>query len=110
MCVCVCVCACVRVCVCVCVCVCGHWWLSGLHSGLLVERLGVQAPVWHDVQSSSFSIQQCDDYPSNITPIPVHPAVLGTWHLVGGQILLTMSHPSAEGSGGTLDLVPTPIS
>jgi len=36
------------VCVCVdffCVCVCGHWWLSGLHSGLLIERLGVLAPV-----------------------------------------------------------------
>ena len=29
----------------VCVCVCGHRWLSGLHSGLLMERLGVLAPV-----------------------------------------------------------------
>jgi len=47
-CVCVheCVCVCMSVCVCVNVCVyCGHWWLSGLHSELLIERLGVQATV-----------------------------------------------------------------
>ena len=64
-------------CVCACVCVCVHyWWLSGLHSGLLVERLGVQAPVWHDVQLL-FSIQQCGGYPPNIIPTPVHPTVMG---------------------------------
>jgi len=68
---------------CVCVCVCGHWWLSDLHSGLLIERLGVVAQCWHDVQSS-FSIQQCDGFPLNIIPTPVHPAVMGTWHLLGG--------------------------
>ena len=42
MCVCVCMCACV---VCVCVYRCGHWRMSGLHSGLLIERMGVLAPV-----------------------------------------------------------------
>ena len=30
---------------CVCVGGCGHWWLSGLYSGLLIKRLGVLAPV-----------------------------------------------------------------
>jgi len=44
-CVCVCgLCESVRVCLCVCV-FGGHWGLSGLHSGLLIERLGVLAPV-----------------------------------------------------------------
>ena len=64
--------------VCVCVCV---WWLSGLHSGLLIEKL---PQCWHDVQSL-FSIQQCDAYPPNIIPTPVHPAVMSTWHLLGGK-------------------------
>jgi len=86
--VCVCVCVCVRelsvlVCECVlsvlcaCVWVCGHWWLSGLDSGVLIKRLGV---CWHDVQSS-FSIQRTP----NIIPTPVHPAVMGTQHLLGGK-------------------------
>ena len=39
---CVCVCVCVGVCVCVCVCVWVHWWLSGIHSELPIERLVVQ--------------------------------------------------------------------
>ena len=35
------------VCVCVCVCVGGggvHWWLSGIHSELPIERLVIQGP------------------------------------------------------------------
>ena len=53
MCVCVCVCVCVCARVCVCVCVCGggvHWWLSGIHSELPIERLVVQGSAsrpWH---------------------------------------------------------------
>ena len=48
-CVCACLCVCVTMCVCVCVCVCVrvcvlwvHWWLSGIHSELPIERLVVQ--------------------------------------------------------------------
>ena len=48
-----CVCACVCACACACACVCGsvcvggeggwvHCWLSGIHSELPIERLGVQ--------------------------------------------------------------------
>ena len=56
------VCVCVRVfiCVCKCVCVCVfvHWWLSGIHSELPIERLVVQSQpvvIWCSV----FSKQQC---------------------------------------------------
>ena len=75
--------------VCVCVCV----------VDVCIRKFGSSSPSWLDVQSSSFSIQQCDGYPSNIIPIPFHPAVMGNRHLLGGQILLTMSHPSAERHG-----------
>ena len=78
-----------RPCVCVCVCV----------VDVCIRKFGSSSPSWLDVQSSSFSIQQCDGYPSNIIPIPFHPAVMGNRHLLGGQILLTMSHPSAERHG-----------
>ena len=95
----------------VCVCV---WWLSGLHSGLLIEKL---PQCWHDVQSL-FSIQQCDAYPPNIIPTPVHPAVMSTWLLLGGETPMTRPHPSAKGLGGTSgahthrlrDMVRTPAS
>jgi len=102
--VCVCVCGGGGGCRCRCVCMCVwggwvcHWWLSGLYSGLLIKSLGVP--------QSSFSIQQCDGYPPTCTivPTPVHPAVMGTCIYLAfaeGQISLTMSHPSAKGSGGT---------
>jgi len=32
-----------------------------------------------------YVVQQCDGFPPNIIPTPVHPAVMGTWHLLGGK-------------------------
>ena len=67
----VCVCACVGVCVRACVraCVCGtwvHWWLSGIHSELPIERLVVQGPASGNlVLSFSLSSRSCSD---NLAP------------------------------------------
>ena len=55
----------VRVCVCVCVCVCVwvHWWLSGIHSELPIERLVVQGPASGNlVLSFSLSSSGCSDH------------------------------------------------
>ena len=80
-CVCVCVCVCVRVRVrvrvrvCVCVCVWVHWWLSGIHSELPIERLVVQGPASGNlVLSFSLSSSSCSDHLRSSTP-PVDSAV-----------------------------------
>ena len=81
---CVCVCvrvrACVHVYVCTCVCVCErervvHWWLSGIHDGLSIERLVVQVPSGKMVFFflSPLSCCECQSY----TFPPVHPAENG---------------------------------
>ena len=60
-----CVCVCARTCVCVCVCVCVwvHWWLSGIHSELPIERLVVQGPASGNlVLSFSLSSSGCSNH------------------------------------------------
>ena len=57
------VCMFVYVCVCVCVCVRVHWWLSGIHSELPIERLVVQGPASSNlVLSFSLSSSGCSDH------------------------------------------------
>ena len=59
-----------RWCACVCVCVCVftgvlwvHWWLSGIHSELPIERLVVQGPASGNlVLSFSLSSSDCSDH------------------------------------------------
>ena len=54
-----CVCVCVRACACVWV----HWWLSGIHSELPIERLVVQGPASGNlVLSFSLSSSGCSDH------------------------------------------------
>ena len=49
--------------VCVCVCVWVHWWLSGIHSELPIERLVVQGPASGNlVLSFSLSSSGCSDH------------------------------------------------
>ena len=52
------------VCVCVCVYVWVHWWLSGIHSELPIERLVVQGPAsgGNLVLSFSLSSSGCSDH------------------------------------------------
>jgi len=70
------------------------------------------------VGSSSPSVSMMfSHFPSNNVMVfhltsPPHQSTQldGYLAFTGGQIPLTMSHQSAEGSGGSLNLVPTPVS
>jgi len=102
-CVCVCVCVCVRVRVCACVCVWREWFALWAFN----RKVGSSSPSVGMMFTHHFSIQQSDGNSPNIIPTPVHPAVMGTWHLLEWQIPLAMSHPLAKVQVGLR--VPTPI-
>ena len=73
----------------------------------LNRKVGSSSPSVGMMFSHHFSVQKCNGFPH---PHTGPPSCDGYLAFAGGQIPLTMSHPSAEGSGGTLDLVPTPVS